>query len=88
VPADAGILLPADVSGNDIADALEPRLFDPDRYAAFQAAAVRERMNVTWAGTVERMQQIWAGNAQPFGRMGGEVPARDLTSVASIRSVT
>jgi starch synthase len=66
VPSGAGFLVPRDAGGEEIADAIEYHVFDPDRYAALQAAAVREAPGVTWEVTVQRFQEIWAGKARPF----------------------
>ncbi|HWE03808.1 MAG TPA: glycosyltransferase family 4 protein [Tepidisphaeraceae bacterium] len=59
VPADAGFILPADVSGEGIADAIETNVFDAGRYDELQRGAVSRMNEVTWARTVEQLIRIW-----------------------------
>lgn len=81
VPAGAGFLVPAAATAEDIADAVEHHLFDPDRYAGLVRGAAAESENVTWARTVEQLMRIWTGGAgrAEAGRAGvgrAEVLAR------------
>ena len=59
IPAHAGFLLPVDVTGEGIADAIEYQLFNPDRYHRLQQGAIDEMSNVTWERTVEKLMAIW-----------------------------
>jgi glycosyltransferase involved in cell wall biosynthesis len=74
VPPGAGFLVPVDATAEDIADAVEHHVLDPDRYAGLVRGAVAESENVTWEKTVEKLARVWAGlepPAFPEGVNGG-----------------
>jgi glycosyltransferase involved in cell wall biosynthesis len=62
VPDDAGLLAELAETPEQIADRLEPILFDPSRYAAWCAAARSHAPRVRWATTVDQLHAIYAGD--------------------------
>jgi glycosyltransferase involved in cell wall biosynthesis len=60
VPPEAGLLVPRLAAGGDIADALEPLLFDEARYRAAVDGAVANMERVTWDQTVTGLIQSWS----------------------------
>ena len=66
VPADAGLLVDLHASVIAMADALEPLLFDPSRYAALCEAARRHAGQVTWDQTIRHFQEIYAGRGKHY----------------------
>jgi glycosyltransferase involved in cell wall biosynthesis len=72
VPEESGFLVDRDASGEDIADAIDARVFDGRAYQEMVRGAVREMDRVSWDGTARRFQQIWN---EPRGE-AGEVARR------------
>jgi glycosyltransferase involved in cell wall biosynthesis len=66
IPPVAGILTAADADAQQIADLLEPRLFDPGAYALMCKAALAESDNTTWRVTVENLRRVWRGEWPSF----------------------
>jgi glycosyltransferase involved in cell wall biosynthesis len=67
VPADGGFLVERDASGEEIADAIDARMFDSRAYQEMVRGAVREMDRVSWDGTARRFEQIWN---EPRGEAG------------------
>lgn len=65
IPEGAGFVLPANVDGPQIADAIERHLFDADAYARICQGAVQQSEHVTWHRTVENLIAIWEGRVTP-----------------------
>lgn len=59
VPPGAGFLVPVTATAEQIADAVESNVFDPDRYAALVRGAVAESENVTWDKAVAQLMRVW-----------------------------
>ena len=66
VPSDAGVLVSTAATAEDVADAIEPRLFDPAAYAEMAAAALSRAAEASWATCVRKMQQVWDGRGGAF----------------------
>lgn len=59
VPSDAGFIVEPNATADEIADLLEPNLFDPQRYAQLCQAAESHSAEVTWDATVANMMRLW-----------------------------
>ena len=66
VPGDAGVLVSTTATAADVADAIEPRLFDPAAYANMAAAARSRSAEASWATCVGKMQQVWDGRGDVY----------------------
>lgn len=65
IPTGAGFVLPANVDGPAIADAIDQHLFNYEAYARLCQGAVRHAEQVTWQRTVENLIAIWDERVMP-----------------------
>jgi glycosyltransferase involved in cell wall biosynthesis len=63
IPPDCGIILPADCSGDDIADALEELFRRPDDFQQLRARARIKAKFASWDRTIQEFQGIWRQTA-------------------------
>ena len=64
VPDVGGFLVERDATPEQIADAIDARVFDAGAYRAMVKGAVAEMDRVSWDGTARRFAEIWEGRGQ------------------------
>ncbi|HTL28936.1 MAG TPA: glycosyltransferase family 4 protein [Tepidisphaeraceae bacterium] len=59
VPQTGGFLVPGNVNADDLADAIDARVFDPAIYRAMVQGAIEEMNRVSWDATARRFIELW-----------------------------
>jgi glycosyltransferase involved in cell wall biosynthesis len=65
VPSEGGFLVEREVTAEQLADAIDARVFDAAAYRAIVDGAIREMNRVSWDSSARRLVEIWNSGGQP-----------------------